>query len=255
LRWLLRTARRLSAAAFGGQKTQRIGDIAMWRRARSVGVPLILVVTAAGLVSAGKLPVYSQAGDALGGSLAFSGALYAAATEVAARGFDRAPAVALSIASLLVVPALALIGAVVCRLGRVCSLSDVVHRPAAESGAESAVQGVSKAWISIAGDQTRNFDLRGEITHIGRDSDNRLAVADSEVEGLHAIIRRTLELEFVIVDVSGREGGGMLVNGKQRPSAELVNGDRIALGDQAITFHRVMRSVPRRDAAASSLTQ
>ena len=57
---------------------------------------------------------------------------------------------------------------------------------------------------------------------------------------LHALIQRTPEAEFIIMDVSSATGGGLMVNGERHASWRLRNGDRIELGKAALTFHRMM---------------
>jgi pSer/pThr/pTyr-binding forkhead associated (FHA) protein len=58
------------------------------------------------------------------------------------------------------------------------------------------------------------------------------------------VIRRTLDADFMIFDVSGRNGGGLLVNGRPLSSARLAHGDRIVLGATALVFHRFQGPVP-----------
>ena len=52
----------------------------------------------------------------------------------------------------------------------------------------------------------------------------------------HAVIERTAEEAFVITDLSGKDGGGMRVNGEKLSSAQLSDGDLIELGRARLKF-------------------
>ncbi len=60
--------------------------------------------------------------------------------------------------------------------------------------------------------------------------------ADVSVHRHHALIHRTPEAEYVIVDLSGRAGNGVLVNGERLAETRLLHGDQIMLGEVLINF-------------------
>ena len=106
----------------------------------------------------------------------------------------------------------------------------------------------AKAWLEVAGTTgIKGLEVGGELTRIGHDSDNDLALPFTGVHQFHAVIRRTSEAEFMLVDVTGQAGFGIAVNGRRLRSCALRDGDRIELGGEtAVTFHRA--SIARRPA-------
>lgn len=209
-----------------------------------VGMPIFAMATAAliggGLLAGGLLPVVVLA--EVPNMLATSSRwLAAAAYHVFSRGFERSPAVTLAIASFAAVPMLAIAAVAARKLrGR---WNRTASQNAGADGASMASRRAS-AWIAIEGRAQPAVRLDGEVTHIGRDADNHLAVSEEGIEAIHAVIRRTMDADFVIFDVSGRRGGGLLVNGRPSSSARLRDGDRIVLGATALVFHRSKAPVP-----------
>ena len=95
------------------------------------------------------------------------------------------------------------------------------------------------AWLEFADKSgARDLVIGGELLRIGHDADNDLALPYQGVQPFHALIRRTPETEFVVIDVSGAGGKGIAVNGRRFRSCPLRDGDRIELGGVAVTFHR-----------------
>lgn len=198
-----------------------------------VGITMAVLI-GGGLLAAGLIPAVAvvELATALAASSKW---LAGTASHVFARGFERSPAVTLALASLAVVPALAT-AAVIAR-----GLRRRWNRAAAHnSGIDAGSVGTRRAsaWIAVEGREQPGVRLEGEVTHIGRDAENHLAVSGDGIESIHAVIRRTLDADFVIFDVSGRNGGGLLVNGRPSSSARLRDGDRIVLGATALVFHR-----------------
>jgi pSer/pThr/pTyr-binding forkhead associated (FHA) protein len=56
------------------------------------------------------------------------------------------------------------------------------------------------------------------------------------VQRYHAVIERTPEAAFVIIDVSGEGGNGVRINGERQARARLFDGDVIELGRTRLTF-------------------
>ncbi len=99
----------------------------------------------------------------------------------------------------------------------------------------------ARVWLEVnnaAG--ARDHDISGEMLRIGQDADNELALTDSGVQQFHALIRRTPEAEFIVIDVTGIDGSGIAVNGRRLRSSLLKDGDKIELGHTAMTFHRAV---------------
>ena len=78
--------------------------------------------------------------------------------------------------------------------------------------------------------------LAGQTVRIGRHEDNDIRLADSSVHRYHAVIQRTPEANFVITDLSGKEGNGVRINGERMAQARLVDGDLIELGRAKLKF-------------------
>ena len=102
-----------------------------------------------------------------------------------------------------------------------------------------------KAWIEIThgGDGTSDGALApimfsGEMLRIGRHSDNDIALDHASVHRHHALIQRTPDQEFVLVDLTAGTGNVLLLNDRRVDRAALRDGDRITLGSAAVIFHR-----------------
>lgn len=119
---------------------------------------------------------------------------------------------------------------------------DVVRAPALSS--DGARIG-DKAWIEIATGGAGVEDgtlapilFSGEMLRIGRHSDNDIALDHASVHRHHALIQRTPDREFVLVDLTAGTGNVLLLNDRRVDrSAGLRDGDRIMLGETAVTFH------------------
>ena len=153
-------------------------------------------------------------------------------------GWSRSPAIAIGIASFLSVPFLA-------RLTPSVRALFIPDRSAAETAARRARMMadpprsfMTKAWIEIDGARGRGLELTREIARIGHGADADLRLPGEDGDGVHALIRRTPEAEFVVIDVGGVGGPGLTVNGQRLSSATLRDGDNIALGANAIVFRR-----------------
>jgi hypothetical protein len=92
------------------------------------------------------------------------------------------------------------------------------------------------AWLEIEGAERRRLPLRAELSRIGRDADNDLTFTGPGIAATHALIQRTPERRYLVVDVSGDPEGSLTVNGARCRHATLVDGDRIAFGRAAMTF-------------------
>src|SRR5690606_7593068 len=95
-----------------------------------------------------------------------------------------------------------------------------------------------KAWIEIGeGADREPLAFTGEILRIGRHSDNEITLDHDAVHRHHALIQRTPDGEFVLMDLTAGTGNETLLNGRPAARAALKDGDRIALGNTILTFH------------------
>lgn len=95
-----------------------------------------------------------------------------------------------------------------------------------------------KAWIDIGDGADRvQLAFRGEILRIGRHSDNDIALEHNAVHRHHALIQRTPDDEFMLMDLTAGTGNLPLLNGRPVAHAALRDGDRIVLGEAILTFH------------------
>jgi hypothetical protein len=114
------------------------------------------------------------------------------------------------------------------------------HTPGAEqeAGLTLPVRG-SQAWLTVEGAGASPLPLAGHTIRIGRHADNDIRLADSSVHRYHALIQRTLEEDFVITDLSGKDGNGVRINGMRQDKARLSDGDLIELGRAKLKFEHV----------------
>ena len=82
-------------------------------------------------------------------------------------------------------------------------------------------------------DQGKRFDLREAAQSLGRDGNNRIQLADSEVSRRHAEIRKD-DSGYLLVDLASANGS--FVNGQQVAEQRLVNGDRVQVGRTLFLF-------------------
>jgi hypothetical protein len=159
-------------------------------------------------------------------------------------GYQRAPALVLVFSALLVLPVVAVISFVVHstrrRRRREAALRAAQRR--ADAGVKDMPGGAgapawpSQAWLTIEGARGGTMPLAGQVIRIGRHEDNDIRLADSSVHRHHAVIERTPEEAFVIIDVSGKEGNGVRINGARTAQAQLADGDVIELGRAKLKF-------------------
>lgn len=220
--------------------------MASLRSAVATALGLLLVAAASWLAwSAG---LHEAAVAALGPSVRQLGE----AVRIAlANGHARAPAVIVGIAALGIVPTIAL--AMLVARATVRTAQRFRWAPAGKGPERSALVSSPSAlaWIEVAGRPDDTVRLSGEMLRIGRDAENDVVLDGHGLECFHAVIRRTDEARWMVVDVSG---GGIDINGERRAAAPLADGDRIGLGDAAVVFHRALAVDRPLAVAASSLT-
>lgn len=156
-------------------------------------------------------------------------------------GFDRAPALVIGLAPLVLVPLVGMVAASVTILRRKRRLA---RTPAsAPMRTEIAVaRGLAlprAGRISVEGDGRPAYPLSRDLLSIGREDDNDLQLSDGSVHRHHAALVRNGAAEFLIKDLSGRGGNGVKVNGRPVDAALLQHGDRIEIGAVALKFEAI----------------
>jgi pSer/pThr/pTyr-binding forkhead associated (FHA) protein len=78
--------------------------------------------------------------------------------------------------------------------------------------------------------------IDSSMIRIGRHEENDIRLASQTVHRYHAVLHRTSEQKFVITDLSGPQGNGVVVNAERVDQAALAAGDLIELGDVRLRF-------------------
>jgi hypothetical protein len=168
------------------------------------------------------------------------------ARALLAAGYERAPALLIALCAFVVLPVVALISLLVQWTSgrrrrsaaiRAAELRAADAEPVGDMPAASHVPLWSEeAWLTVEGPGPRTLPLDSRLIRIGRDQDNDVRLPDSSVHRYHAVIERTPEAAFVIVDLSGEDGNGVLINGARQARARLCDGDVIKLGRTWLKF-------------------
>jgi len=189
-----------------------------------------------------RVPMPERALEFLTSSLAHGRALIEAA-------YQRAPVFVIILSALLLLPVVALASFVVQRAARRKSQRAAISAMArkAESTQWPGEVPVGRsipvrqheAWLIVGDGGSEMLPLAGQVTRIGRHHDNDIRLPDSSVHRYHAVIERMSDEEFVITDLSGKEGNGVRINGERLERAHLVDGDIIELGRTRLKFESV----------------
>jgi hypothetical protein len=178
-------------------------------------------------VSSAALWSLREAFAAVGASARF---LHAVLLE----GSTRAPAVVTGLAAILMVP---LLGTAVMGLRRTKRRAARQLKRTGPAKRSHELPRLARVWIDVDGPRRTRMRLSGEMLRIGRDEDNDLQLEEAGVQRYHAVIQRTPDAEFVLLDVSGSKGRGTIVNGRRQSRARLNDGDQIQFGRTRVTFH------------------
>jgi len=177
-----------------------------------------------------------------------------AATLTSARalleaGYGRAPALVIALGTFIVLPLVALasflVHWVVHRRTRSAAIRAAELRAwHAEPAADLPTTGETRlwsqeAWLTVEGPGAGTLPLDSRLIRIGRHLDNDVRLPDTTVHRHHAVIERTSAEAFVIVDVSGKDGNGVRINGERQSRAQLFDGDVIELGRTRLKFESV----------------
>jgi FHA domain-containing protein len=156
--------------------------------------------------------------------------------------YMRAPTLVLALTALLVLPAVALIS-VATRAVRGYRSRRAARRAADEDGMAGDMPDTarlpmrSQAWVTVDGAGT--VALAGQVARIGRHRDNDIRLSDRSVHRRHAVIKRTPDEAFLILDISGSHGSGVRVNGQRTERVQLADGDVIELGRVRLKFETI----------------
>jgi hypothetical protein len=176
------------------------------------------------------------------GALTAASALIEQPLALIQEAYLRAPTLVLALTALLVLPAVALISAATravrgYRSRRAAALSAGADSVPGDMPDAAGLPMRSQAWLTVDGAGT--VALAGQVARIGRHRDNDIRLADRSVHRRHAVIERTPDEAFLIVDVSGRNGGGVRVNGRRTERVQLSDGDVIELGRARLKFETI----------------
>jgi hypothetical protein len=176
-------------------------------------------------------------------------AVAAQARALLAAGYERAPALVLVLSALLVLPAAALVSFLVQSAARrkkehAASRALQLRAGSAEFASETPSSDAAplwshQAWLTPEDTGAGTLPLAGHMIRIGRHQDNDIRLPDTSVHRYHAVIEHTPDEEFVITDLSGKDGNGVRVNGERLARAQLADGDVIELGRTRLKFESV----------------
>ena len=156
--------------------------------------------------------------------------------------YERVPGLVLGLAALLVVPPLAILGLLLHRKGR-RKRNTRTHPVLADQAPERGAQG--PAYVEVIEPQSlesaTRLPLPRTMLSIGRHEDNAIRLPDPTVHRYHAVIHWTPETSYMITDLSGDSGNGVLVNGTRISQAALAGGDVIELGQVKLRFGTAQR--------------
>jgi hypothetical protein len=153
----------------------------------------------------------------------------------------RAPTLVLALTALLILPAVAVLSAATRAVRRYRSRR-AARRSANADGIPADIPDAarlplrSQAWVTVDGVGT--VPLVGQVARIGRHRANDVRLSDRSVHRRHAVIERTPDEAFLLIDVSGK-GGGVRVNGRRTERVQLADGDVIELGRARLRFETV----------------
>jgi hypothetical protein len=153
----------------------------------------------------------------------------------------RAPTLVLALTALLILPTVAVIS-VATRAVRRYRSRRAARRDTETDGIAGDIPDAaglpmrSQAWVTVAGVGT--VALVGQVARIGRHRDNDIRLADRSVHRRHAVIERTSDEAFHIIDVSDKDGG-VRVNGQRTERVQLADGDVIELGRAKLKFETI----------------
>lgn len=154
---------------------------------------------------------------------------------------DTAPALAMGLAAVLVVPAVALAALItraLIRRGAHVQVRRSARKAAGAQPSNTSPPSAScrSALLCVAGRPAARLTSEHPVIRIGRQEDNDIRFAAGTVHRYHAIIQRTPEAEYWVTDLSGPGGHGVAINGERVARGRLAPGDAIRLGEAEVIF-------------------
>ncbi len=201
----------------------------------------------AAIVFADPAAAAAALGLTLSATWAFASSAWAISQYWAIENYNRTPALMVGLAALLLLPPLALASGLITWMA--------LPRPgrAPAGGEPNAVSPVPKhrttpdhpsnmawpreAWLTFEQYPGLYRSIPRELLSIGRGEDNDLVLDAATVHRYHAIIQRTPDALFLIKDLGGPGGNGVVVNDERVTEAHLLDADRIRLGAVTLVFH------------------
>jgi len=151
-------------------------------------------------------------------------------------GFDRAPALMLGLAVALAIPVLAIAGFLARWHRTRPGGGSCVRMAVADVGTVPASAWSATGWLETDRGAGEQFVIGSDLTRIGRADDNEVCLPHKTIHRYHAIVERSPEMQFTIVDMSGRAGNGIKVGGLQVARAQLRDGDSVEIGSLKLCF-------------------
>lgn len=208
--------------------------MARFDRARSFGLRAcfwLASIYASGIAA----PANASEGTQLDELTSLGARLAARCLELIWQGLDQQPSLMLAGAVASAVPVFGATAAVIRALGRRArrraALRSLNGKPS-----PAINRGPNLAWLQVEDRNSPPLRL-GELARIGCSSDCDLALGDGSVAGIHALVQRTPDSEFIIFDVSEGEAGSLAINGQPARRRSLRDGDRIEIGNTRVVFH------------------
>ncbi|MGE8942825.1 FHA domain-containing protein [Leptospira interrogans] len=143
-------------------------------------------------------------------------------------GYAKSPAMMIGLSALVVFPLLAGLGLLLRR-----GLTPV---PSPHHDVEDTPAPTRQAWIEVEGQENSRQRIAGTMLRIGRQDDNDLCIDHKTVHRYHAVVYRSADTGFVIMDLGGDQGNGIRVNDVLVAQAPLKPGDRLLLGQVPLLF-------------------
>jgi hypothetical protein len=166
------------------------------------------------------------------------------------RGYAEEPALMIALAAVLVLSPVISIGALVAvsaarareraKARREAPLRQAMQAaekidPASGGRGVQTARRRSASLRMLDGDAT-SLPLRGTMVRIGRHEENDIRLASKTVHRYHAVVHVTDDLQYVLTDLSGRDGNGIVVNGVRVEQTTLHADDVIELGEVKLRF-------------------
>lgn len=150
--------------------------------------------------------------------------------------YQEAPELVLGIGAALVLPLVATVGLALNLLfGRRGSATEGDRRRAMRTIPPSSWRKSGQIEVVDPSGSVR-FDIAHDLVRIGRADDNDIRLAHNTVHRYHAVVEKSPEMAFTIVDLSGGVGNGVRVRGVPVTQARLADGDEFEVGKVSLRF-------------------